>query len=494
MKYKGDTFNMWDAWYVNVNGTVHGFHLKMQPGDWDVGHVTTTDLLHFTTCPSILQPLDETTHPDDCGGKHTGGAYYDEAAKKAYVYYTMRSRCGSEKIGVAISEDMVNFPEYESNPVISVDPTLLLPDSRPAGGSDCRDMVVVKNPADGRYYGYFAAMSTIKEGDTRGVIAVAVSDDLLTWTDQRIVYIPRFAGVIEVPDVFYMDGKWYLTFLTANIYGAHGAVDDPNLMNYTLYATADNPLGPFCEEEDNVFLGGTWDSGYSCRSVEWEGKRYVLYIDRSDYGAAISWPKEIRVVEGRLRPCYTPLLKQLRTENHLFPTHKQFEARSSSFAWKTGDGTLCQKEDTLVAEVGRYSHQQFFCTAFQVPSLEVETTITVDGAEGGICLQTYNADGEEQAVYTVSLNAAHGELTVYIGRNRLFSAEYLVHSKRLYPIKPHVPYHLRVLAAEGQFEIYLDDVLALQGNMHTEQALRPGLFCAMGQTTFRDLQFYELEQ
>jgi hypothetical protein len=78
---------------------------------------------------------------------------------------------------------MVNFPEYESNPVISVDPTLLLPDSRPAGGSDCRDMVVIKNPADGRYYGYFAAMATIAESDTRGVIAVAVSDDLLTWTD-----------------------------------------------------------------------------------------------------------------------------------------------------------------------------------------------------------------------------------------------------------------------------------------------------------------------
>jgi len=85
-------------------------------------------------------------------------------------------------------------------------------------------------------------------------------------------------------------------------------------------------------------------------------------------------------------------------------------------------------------------------------------------------------------------------LIVYCGRDGMYSSEYSTHSKRLYPLKKHETYHLRIFAAEGQFEIYVDDVLALQGNMRTDTMLRPALFCAMGNAVFTDLSFYELEQ
>lgn len=493
MKYKGDTFQMWDTWFMNVHGTVHGFHLKALGYEGSIGHVVTRDLLHFTREEDVLPPLSAETHPDDCLGKYTGCAYYNEEDTTAYVYYTMRNSFGSEKIGLATSHDMVNFPLYDGNPVLTVDPSVLMTDSRNAGGEDCRDFLVVKNPADGRYYGYFASMANVEGRGPLGVIAVAQSDDLIHWRDQQIVYVPPFAGAIEVPDVFYLDGKWYLTFLTANIYGARGAVRDPNLVRYTLYAVADSPLGPFYEGEDNLFLGGQWESGYSCRSVEWEGKRYVFYVDSSDYGAAISLPKEVRVVNGALRPCYTPLLRQLRTANHCVPTAAQCEALSSSFAWKTGDGTVRQHGDALVASVGNLSHQQFLFTDFTAASLEAEAIVTVDCAECGISLHTFDESGHPQGVYTVSLNAQYGELTIYKGRDRTFAAEYTTHSKRLYPIKPHATYHLRIIAAEGGFEIYVDDVLALQGNMLTATKMRPALFCAGGDATFRNLHFYELE-
>ncbi|MBE6768650.1 MAG: hypothetical protein E7549_07055 [Ruminococcaceae bacterium] len=496
MKYKGHKFNMWDAWYMNVHGTIHAFHLKAQPGHWNVGHVVTDDLLHFRPYPDVLPPLSEETNPDDCQGKFTGCAYYDDVTDTAYVYYTMRDRRGAEKIGLATSKNMVDFPLYEGNPVLTADPSLLLTESRPTGGADCRDMLVMKDPADGRYYGYFAAMANVEGRGPLGVIAVAVSDDLLTWNDQRIVYVPRFTGVLEVPDVFYLDGKWYLTYLTANIYGARGVVNDPNLVYYTLYASADSPLGPFRDSEDNLFLCGNWDSGYSCRSVEWQDKRYCLYIDRSDYGAAISLPKEVRVINGNLRPCYTPLLQQLRTErryNH--PPATAFEAQSTSFAWHTGDGELHSPNDhTLVASVGAYSYQLFRCTEFTAPSLEAETRVTANCRECGITIATYDAEERPQAVYTFALNPEFGELIVYCGRDGMYSSEYSTHSKRLYPLKKHETYHLRIFAAEGQFEIYVDDVLALQGNMRTDTMLRPALFCAMGNAVFTDLSFYELEQ
>ena len=496
MKYKGQSFDMWDTWYMNVHGTVHAFHLKAQPGTWDIGHIVTDDLLHFRPCPAILPPLSEETHPNDCLGKFTGCAYYDDTTDKAYVYYTMRRSCGGESIGVAISENLTDFPPYENNPVLAVDPAVLMTESRPSGGDDCRDMMVVKDPENGRYYGFFAAMASVEGRGPCGVIAAAVSDDLLMWREQQIVYVPRFTGVLEVPDVFYLDGKWYLTYLTGNLYGARGVVNDPNLVNYTLYATADTPLGPFHDEDDNVFLGGKWESGYACRSVEWQGKRYSMYVERSDYGSAISLPKEIRVANGALRPCYTPLLQQLRTQRCcIAPSANEFTTDSTAFACRTGDGVL-QSQDvhTLQTTVGAYSYQLFPCTTFEAHALEAEAFITAACRECGITLAAFDAQNRPQAVYTVALNTAFGELAVYVGRDgNTFTTEFSTHSKRLYPFEKDQTYHLRVMAAEGQFDVYIDDVLVLQGNMRTDHSLRPALFCAMGQATFRDLSFYELE-
>ena len=37
MKYKGTYYEMWDAWFMNVNGTIHGFYLKSLSGeDWNL--------------------------------------------------------------------------------------------------------------------------------------------------------------------------------------------------------------------------------------------------------------------------------------------------------------------------------------------------------------------------------------------------------------------------------------------------------------------------
>lgn len=491
MKYKGDTFNMWDTWYMNVDGRVHGFHLKEQPGDWSVGHVVTDDLLHFTPCPDILPPLSEETHPDDCLGKYTGCAYFDEASRKAYVYYTMRSRCGGEKIGVAVSEDMVNFPVYEHNPVLTVDPTLLLTESRPAGGANCRDMLVVKDPDSDRYYGYFAAMADVEGRGPVGVIAAAISHDLLTWTQQSVVYVPPFAGVIEVPDVFCIDGRWYLTYLTGNIYGAKGAISDPNPVRYTLCASADSPLGPFRDEQDNLLLCGGFDSGYACRSVEWQGKRYGLYIDRSCYGAAISLPKEYRVVDGNLKLCYADILASLRTGKTWLASAADFELQSTSFAWNTIGGHLRDEAGEIVVTTQPGSYQRYMARSVTASSMEVELTLCADCRECGVVLATADEQGAAKETYVFAVNTQQQELTVYI--DRFFRSEYSLHSKRQYAFDKNRPYHLRVIAGEGQFEVYVDDVLALQGCMCTNSALTPGLFCALGTARFGDVHFYEWE-
>ncbi len=492
MKYKGNDYNMWDAWYMNVKGRVHGFHLKAQDSLWNVGHVVTDDLLHFTKCEDILKPLDEKTHPDDCLGKYTGCAYYDEKSGRAYVYYTMRDKNCSEKIGVAISEDLENFIEYKGNPVLEIDKSIFNEKSKPSGATDCRDMLVIKDEKSDLYYGYFAAMANI-DGKNKGVIGAAVSDDLISWREQRIVYIPRFNGVIEVPDVFFLDGKWYLTFLTGNRYGAKGNVSDSNVCAYTLYAVSDSPDGPFEEPCDNIFICGTYNSGYSCRSVEFEGKRYVLYIENSEYGAALSLPKEIKVIDGRLCPCYADILSKLRTGKALCNYDAEtFEALSTSFAWQTFGGEIHSDGSCISVISEEYDCQRFLAKDFAVNSIEAEAKITAYCNECGFVLRTLDKNGKEVQTYTFSMNFDFNELSVYSESCNVLALTPFM--KRKFAFEKERRYHVRVIAGEGQFEIYIDGVLVLQGNMLTADSIKPGLFSAKGKANFDSLSFYELEK
>lgn len=490
MKYKGIDFDMWDAWYMNANSEIHGFHLKLQPEEWSVGHIKTKDLLHFEKCNDVLFPRDEEKYPDDCLGKYTGCAYYNEKDKKAYLFYTMRNKNASEKIGLAISEDMENYIEYENNPVLELDTNVLLRGTKFGKEDDCRDLIVVFDESAEKYYGYFAAMAEI-DGTVKGVIACAVSDDLIKWEKQRIVYVPKYAGVLEVPDVFLLDGKWYLTYLTGNIYGAKGAVDDPNLVKYTLCASADSPFGPFEDLEDNIFLCGAQRSGYTCRSVLYNGKRYSLYVDQSEYGAAISLPKEIRAFQGKLKPCYTELLKKLRTSDAFVPSVNDFEFMSTSFAWNTYGAELCDEGDAIVMQTKDYTYERALIKDKFFSSCELEFTLFGNCRECGIVLECLDKE-EKKEIYCIGASFDFSELAVYSDSSIVDG--YNIHSKRKFAFEKNKKYHFRIFAMEGQFEVYIDDELCLQGNMLTGEKISLGIFAGCGKAKFEEFKIYELEK
>ena len=492
MKYIPYDYKMWDAWFMNANGRVHAFHLKKQSGEWNIGHAVTDDLLHFTKCEDILKPLPEETHPDDCLGKFTGCAWYESNEKKAYVYYTMRARDGSEKTGLATSVDLVSFPEYEGNPVLEIDRNIFVEKSALNGHTDCRDFVVVYDEKTKLYYGYFAAMAEL-DGCLKGVIGVAVSDDLVNWRDQSIAYAPRFNGVIEVPDVFFMDGRWYLTMLTGTFYGAKGAVDDPDLVKFTLYASSESPRGPFLEDADNIFLCGGRLSGYTCRSVELEGKRYLFYVEDNETNGAICLPKEIKVVDGKLRPCYTDILKKIRKRALAEkPRSDDFEVCRTSYAWQTVGGEMYDEEGRLVIRTNGVSYPQFVCSKMKAGSIEAEAAVAADCRECGFVIQTFDEKGAGKERYYFSLDFEFSQLSVYEDQKPNFTV-FKPLSKRRYAFEKGKEYHVRVIALEGQFEIYIDGVLALQGGMRTNGSMQAGLFCGDGSARISELRCFELE-
>lgn len=497
MKYKGSYFNMWDAWYMNVNDTIHAFHLKSHPGEnWNVGHVYTKDLLHFKKMRDVLETLPEEKYPDDCLGKYTGCAIEKDGTY--YLYYTMRDRVGSEKIGLAISKDLEHFTEYEHNPILDLDKELFVVKEK-GKKTDCRDMLVVYDAEQGKYFGYFAAMSNIKDRGELGVIGVAESIDLLHWTKQKIVYIPEFNGVVEVPNVFMLNKKWYMTLMTSTQYGAKGAVSDPNLNSYIIVASADAPDEIFKCSSDNVFLGSTRiNNGYALRCVEYKGKLYSMCIDRSEYGFSISLPKEVKAINGAIKPYYTDILKKMRTGRSW--DDFEFDRIPATFSWENViAGEIAKNGERIEIAGYKNSLQAFKANIEAVKSLEIEFDISGNFEEAGLVL--YCSDNKIDKEYK------QGK----IWNDYVWQANYISFNKkdnliifnkgmvepvcqRQFAFDGEDSINVRVIAMEGQLEVYINDILFISCGMTTKSHIVPGLFAFSGKAEISGFKVYELEE
>ena len=499
MKYKGTYFNMWDAWYLNVNDTVHAFHLKAHPGEnWNVGHIYTKDLLHFTKLRDVLETLPEEKYPDDCIGKFTGCAIEKDGVY--YLYYTMRDRFRSEKIGLATSTDLEHFTEYENNPVFDLDSELFVVREK-GQKTDCRDMLVIYDDEREKYFGYFAAMANIKDRGELGVIGVVESTDLIHWHSQRIVYIPDFNGVVEVPNVFKINGKWYMTLMTSTQYGAKGAVSDPNLNSYIISTSANAPDEVFHSCDDNVFLGSTRiNNGYALRCVEYQNKIYAMYIERSEYGSAISLPKEVKVINGTIKPYYTNILKKLHTGRQW--ENPEFLRIPATFAWENVIAGEIVKTNQCMELTGyKNSLQSFKATITPVKSLELEFDISGDFNEAGLVLycsdknidERYKSDNENGLAWDdyvwsanyISLNKKEGFIILDKGMVEPVCKRQFSFSKN--------NIHVRAIAMEGQLEVYIDDILFIECGIETKSYIVPGLFSYSGTAQISNFRVYELE-
>ena len=492
MKYKGTDYEMWDAWYLNVDDQIHGFHLKMQPDNrWNIGHVYTDDLLHFHACEDLLPPLFDDSNPADYYGKYTGCAITNRQTGEHVIYYTMREKdTFHQRIGICTSWDLEQFQE-DSRCVLTPDPAVLIGyeniEKFDWNVVDCRDMLVVYDPDSMRYYGYFAAAADVGRESPVGVIAVAESTDLIHWVRQSIAYVPTVNGVVEVPDVFYLDGKWYLTVLSGADYCGRGATGDSYVSCCTVYATAMTPRGPFQEPENSLLIGGTTDSGYSCRSVLFRGKRYLLYIDRSAGGSAISLPKELKVIDGRLCACYTPLLEALRIRPLPVPEEVfGWCVEPNSFAWRTRGGQLHAQVGGFSISTVNGSYQ-----AFRNPqcakSLEVIAELAVSACAAGIMLYALDTQDSIAERYALLIEPEQQRLFLASG----YAFRYV--AARQFPFEKGRAYSIRMIAQEGQIEVYIDDVLLLQCALQTAQGLSFGLVCDRGHCEFRSIRAFELE-
>ena len=302
------------------------------------------------------------------------------------------------------------------------------------------------------------------------MIVMARSRDLLHWSDQRIVYSVDHHGVLEVPDVFEMDGKWVLTCLSGMNYSGRSVTGEIYASNATIVAYADGCDGPFEEPaEDNILIAGPVQSGFTCRSVLRGGLRYLYYIDRAAGKNSFSLPKELHLIEGKLRATYCRALDERLGEP--LPV-QDFANEQNSFAWRTFGGTHTLENGMLTLMT---APKDYHAISMALPqdiategSVMLQARLQLSGEGGGLFLRTANCP------YLLLLEPALERVALW----RLYSFENV--ATRRYPLCVGEAYELRCILIDGVIEVYIDDVLVLQCGLPTQPLTHIGFAADRG--------------
>ena len=501
MNYHPKNMYHWDFWMIEKDGEVHSFNLfRLRPGaiadphglDW-LGHAVSDDLITWRQEPNVIPPGPAGSLDDM---KHWTG-HIIEKEGLYYLYYTGRSSREEGRVQrtmLATSPDLYNWSKYEGNPVMLADPRWYVAEQVPERDYvvGWRDPRVVLDEASGWYYAFLAADLPKVDWAERGCVPRARSRDLLHWEVLPPAFAPRKYAIIEVPDVFFLDGRWYLILLTGTAYGnARGSFSDPHINMGTIYAVSDSLDGQFHELDDNVLIGAKWWEGTSCRTVEFKGKRYLFYFQceregRTDCGrfnwGTLTTPKElVTTPEGYLRAAYSPLIEKKVTGTvfqGLPASIRKPETRHLNGDWQIDGqravGTCRTGWTSAIAEEGAG------------PFILIGTVTMKEGRAAGLIFHA-EGGGKRVPFYAVLLDYEQQMLFLTM------MWQYDVLQARSVTLEYGRPYRIRVVAKGEFYEVYLDEVLMLNFVRYALPEGRFGLMVEQGEAEFSDLLALDLD-
>ncbi len=310
---------MWDFWFAQDAGVTHMFFLNAPKsiGDpeqrhWNVsiGHAVSTNLVNWTDLGTALRPAAGAAWDDYTTWT---GSVVRTPAGSWMMFYTGTDRAAGglvQRIGAAVSDDLVTWNRLLHNPILEVDPLLYESlDKEVWHDQAFRDPWVFQYPGGEDWHMVFTAREPMGATYGRGVLGHAVSSDLQRWSLRPPIFRSKVFGQLEVPQIFELKGRWYCLFCVENDHIEPGYKRDrlSGPVTGTHYLVADHPLGPWRLIEDDFLAGDEIGSLYSGRVVRApDGDlRFMAFRNFGNVGefiGEISDPMRLRVLDdGRLR-------------------------------------------------------------------------------------------------------------------------------------------------------------------------------------------------
>ena len=195
-----------DVEIIEHQGRLHMFHLVIPNRDL-VGHAVSPDGLSWTALP----PAVRTGDPGDWDDDMIRTVSVTERAGRFYMLYSATCRADGgavERTCGAVSDDLMHWEKLP-------DVAGIAPDERFYEGETLSpSRVPWRDPKpffwQGRYYCVLCARENKGPLLRRGAVALMVSDDLIHWTQHAPLYAPGACMELECPQIYRMDGRFYL--------------------------------------------------------------------------------------------------------------------------------------------------------------------------------------------------------------------------------------------------------------------------------------------
>ena len=278
---------VWDFWTIQARGEHHIFYLQaprelgsplLRHHHASIGHAVSHDLRAWRVLPDALHPGPDGSWDDLA--TWTGSTLEDDG--RWYMLYTGISRHEEgliQRIGLAVSDDLVTWVKHPGNPVLEADPRWYDLLQRPRWRDQSwRDPWLFRHPHDGSFHCLITARSPLGAADAAGVIGHARSRDLIEWEVLPPLTAPGDFAQVEAPQLVQVDG-WYALLVSAQAEdhsqqrierlrtpgetGTFVFASDEMFGPYTLpgapIAAPDGPLGTLYAGKLLERLTGTWE-------------------------------------------------------------------------------------------------------------------------------------------------------------------------------------------------------------------------------------------
>jgi len=277
---------VWDFWFAQAPPDYHIFYLQapralgnpdLRHRNSTIGHAVSTDLTAWEILPDALHPSREKNAWDSLAN-WTGSVIHHEG--HWFMFYTGISQADKgavQRIGLAISTDLVHWEKYAHNPVIRMDPACYETlDKRIWYEQAWRDPCIFTY--EGKFHALITARINQGKPDERGVLGHASSDNLFDWQVEDPLTQPGEFVYLEVPQIVEANQRWYLLFCVEGSRYSERRLKRPRMKpnSGTHYMVADHPLGPFHQPEHDVLFGDEQGSAYAGKLIQDKDGQWVL--------------------------------------------------------------------------------------------------------------------------------------------------------------------------------------------------------------------------